>query len=136
MANNAPLVLVVDDTQNIASSIVYILQSAGFRASMANSALECVSKARAEHPSLIVMDIMMPGMDGSTAAGIMQDTPELQGIPVVLLSAMPEDEVRDRARESGAVDWLTKPFRRDNLLKKVRQWAGDIRPSTPVPVAS
>ena len=136
MTEQMPLILVVDDTKNIAMSIVHILQSAGYRAVAANSALECVSKARSEHPNLILMDIMMPGMDGSTATAVMQDTAELQGIPVVLLSAMPVEEVKQRALDAGAVDYLTKPFRREGLLRVVLQWAGDVATPSSASAAS
>jgi CheY-like chemotaxis protein len=115
----APLVLVCDDTKNIAQSIVIMLQAEGYRGLAVTSALEAVSLARKEKPSLILMDIMMPGMDGSTAAEAMRDHDELQGIPIVLLSALPEDEVRTRAEECGAKGFLTKPFTKQSLLGAV-----------------
>jgi CheY-like chemotaxis protein len=132
--NQPPLILVCDDMKNIAQSIIFILQGAGYRAQWAPAALECLHMARKERPGLILMDIMMPGMDGAMASELMGQNPELEGIPVVLLSAMPEDEVRAKAHEAGAVDFLCKPFKKDTLLATIRRWAPD--PSVPPAVAS
>jgi len=122
---NSPLILVCDDTRPIAASLVHMLQAAGYRAQAVHGAMECVNAARKEAPALILMDIMMPGMDGATASELMRETPQLQGIPVVMLSAMSEEQVREKAREAGAVDYLCKPFRKDGLLEVVRRWVSD-----------
>ncbi len=114
-----PFVLVCDDTRAIAQSIVFMLQGSGYRAQAVDCALDCVAVARKDIPDLIIMDIMMPGMDGATATGLMQDVPEIEGVPVVLLSAMPEDQVRVRAEDAGAAGFLLKPYRKDVLLKTV-----------------
>ena len=120
----APKILVCDDTASVGRAVVVLLGTAGYRAQAAASALECVSLARAERPALILMDVMMPGMDGAFAAGIFRDEPELEGIPIVLFSAMPPDELAAAAAEVGAVGWLAKPFKRDELVALVRTHAG------------
>src|SRR5256885_1593085 len=79
-----PFVLVCDDTRAIANAIVFMLQGAGYRAHAVDSALDCVAVARKDTPNLIIMDIMMPGMDGATTAGLMHDVPEIEGVPVDL----------------------------------------------------
>lgn len=114
-----PFVLVCDDTRAIAQSIVFMLQGAGYRAQAVECALDCVAVARKDTPDLIIMDIMMPGMDGATASGLMKDVPEIEGVPVVLLSAMPEDQVQIRAEDAGAAGYLLKPYRKDALLQTV-----------------
>ena len=133
--NDAPLILVCDDSKNIAQSIVFMLQGAGYRAEWAPSAMDCVSRARKVRPALILMDIMMPGMDGAMASELMGQYPELSGIPVMLLSALPEDEVRAKAHEAGAVDFLCKPFKKDTLLGTVRRWVPDPAPTSAAPPA-
>ncbi|HEV3029537.1 MAG TPA: response regulator [Planctomycetota bacterium] len=115
-----PFVLVCDDTRAIANSIVFMLQGAGYRAQAVHSALDCVAVARKDPPSLIIMDIMMPGMDGATASGLMKDVPEIEGVPVVLLSAMPEEQVRVCAEDAGVAGFLLKPYRKEILLAVVR----------------
>jgi CheY-like chemotaxis protein len=120
----SPRVLVCDDTAHVVRPVLVLLQAAGYRAEGASSALECVSLARAERPALILMDVMMPGMDGAFAAGMFRDEPELQGIPIVLFSAMPQEELAAAAAEVGAAGFLPKPFKRDELIDLVRKLAG------------
>lgn len=116
-----PFILVCDDTPAIAESLVVILKAAGYRAQAVDSALDCVSVARKGHPDMIIMDIMMPGMDGATASGLMKDVPEIAGVPVVLLSAMPEEQVKVRADEAGVAGYLLKPYRKSVLLDCVKR---------------
>ena len=118
---DAPLILVCDDTAAVGRAVVVLLGTAGYRARAASGALECVSLARAERPALILMDVMMPGMDGAFAAGLLRDEPELEGIPIVLFSAMPADELEAAAAEAGVAGWLSKPFKRDDLVAVVRK---------------
>jgi CheY-like chemotaxis protein len=134
--SQSPLILVCDDTKPIAASLVFMLQNAGYRAQAASDALECVGLARRQRPDLIIMDIMMPGMDGAMATELMAQYPELEGIPVILLSAMPEEEVRAKAHDAGAVDFILKPWKKDSLLATVRRWAPEPAPSSPPAVAS
>ncbi|MBI3856736.1 MAG: response regulator [Planctomycetes bacterium] len=116
-----PFILVCDDTRAIRESLVVILHHAGYRAEAVESALDCVALARKDHPDMIIMDIMMPGMDGATASGLMKDVPEIEGVPVVLLSAMPEAQVKIRAEDAGAAGYLLKPYRKSVLLECVER---------------
>ncbi len=120
--SGVPFILVCDDTKNIAMSLVFILQSAGYRSQAVSTAMDCVSVARRERPNLIIMDIMMPGMDGAMASELMKESPELATIPVILLSAMPEDEVQEKAQSSGAAGYLLKPFKKDTILQLIRKF--------------
>jgi len=119
---NLPFVLVVDDDRNIAYVLAHLLRSAGYRAEIAPSALDGIALARKERPDVILMDMKMPVLGGATAAAMIQDTPELKSVPIILMSAMPEEEGRRRAAESGAADFIAKPFYRDRLLSAVRRW--------------
>ena len=118
-----PLVLVCDDTANIANIISLQLQAEGYNVLLTTTALEAFSLARKEAPALILMDVMMPGMDGAMASELMHDAPGLEGVPVVLISAMPEDELRERAQACGVQGYLAKPFTKQTLLDTVRKHA-------------
>ena len=118
---NKPFILICDDSRAIRESLVVILNHAGYHAEAVDSALDCVAIARRRHPDMIIMDIMMPGMDGATATGLMKDVPEIEGIPVVLLSAMPEEQVQIRAEDAGAAGYLLKPYRKSILLQCVER---------------
>lgn len=116
-----PFVLVCDDNDAIGKSIVFFLQRAGYRAQAVTSALDCVAVARQDPPDLIVMDIMMPGMDGATASGLMRELPGIADVPIVFLSAMSEEQVKGRALDVGAADYLLKPFRKNLLLEVIQR---------------
>lgn len=116
-----PFVLVCDDNEAIGKSIVFFLQRAGYNAQTVDSALDCLAVARQTPPDLIIMDIMMPGMDGAMASGLMRELPGIAEIPIVFLSAMSEEQVKVRALDAGAADYLLKPFRKDLLLEVVRR---------------
>lgn len=116
-------ILVCDDTANIAQMIAFQLKAEGYTVALTSTALEAFSLARKEAPALILMDVMMPGMDGAMASELMHDAPGLGGVPVVLISAMPEDELRERTQAAGAQGYLTKPFTKQTLLDTVRKHA-------------
>lgn len=118
-----PLILVCDDTANIAQMISYQLEAEGYKVLLTTTALEAFSLARKEAPALILMDVMMPGMDGAMASELMHDAPGLEAVPVILVSAMPEDELRERAQVCGVQGYLTKPFTKQSLLDTVRKHA-------------
>jgi CheY-like chemotaxis protein len=118
--NEIPLILVVDDDPRIATAIGLALRSSGLRVLTAPEALEAVSIARTAHPSAILMDVMMPGMEGSVAAALMKDSEELRDIPIILVSALPEEELRSRAAEVGAAGYVSKPFRKVDLLRALQ----------------
>jgi CheY-like chemotaxis protein len=118
---NKPFVLVCDDNDAIGKSIAFILKTAGYRAEAVRSALDCVAVARQTPPDLIVMDLMMPGMDGATATELMRDVPRISEVPFVFISAMPEEQVKERALDAGAADYVLKPFRKDLLLGVIQR---------------
>lgn len=113
-----------DDDRTIQTVIRTLLEAEGFRVLTARNALEGIGLARREKPDLILMDILMPDLDGTMASDLLRDIPEFASIPVVFLSALPREEIVERVRETGAVGFLEKPFRRRQLLEVVSRWAG------------
>ncbi len=118
--NEIPLVLVIDDDPRIVAAISLGLRSSGLQVLCAPDALEGVAMARAARPDAILMDVMMPGMEGSIAAALMKDSNELRDIPVILISALPEEELRARAAEAGAAAYVCKPFQKVDLLRALQ----------------
>lgn len=114
---DSPFVLVVDDDPRIAAAAALSLRSLGCRTLLASDALEAVALARMAHPDAILMDVMMPGLEGSLAAALIRDSDELRMIPVVLFSAMPQEELAERAAAAGAAAYVCKPFRKEDLLR-------------------
>ena len=85
----------------------------------ASNGTECVELAAAHVPDVILLDMMMPGMDGSQVLNALSDEPSTRDIPVIFLSALDETEDRVRGLEGGAVDWITKPVDSRELVARV-----------------
>ena len=114
-------ILVVDDEPNILKLISFILKSNGYEAIEANSGSECLEKLKKERPDLIILDVMMPGMDGFEVARKISSNPEISGIPILMLSSRAQFEDKMRGIESGATDYVTKPFNKEDLIQKVKE---------------
>ncbi len=121
-ADHQPLmkVLVVDDEENIVEFIKLGLRYEGFQVESANDGLEGLAAAQRLNPTIIILDLMMPGIDGLEACRRLRSNPVTQDIPVIMLTA--KDEISDRVTglEAGADDYLTKPFSFDELLARIR----------------
>ncbi|HEX6798889.1 MAG TPA: response regulator transcription factor [Ktedonobacterales bacterium] len=115
-----PCLLVVDDEQNIVDFIRLGMRYEGFRVEDAGDGVSGFDAAQRLRPSLIILDVMLPGMDGIEVCRRLRENEATSDIPILMLTA--KDEVRDRVEglESGADDYLTKPFSFEELLARVR----------------
>ncbi|MCJ8346487.1 hybrid sensor histidine kinase/response regulator [bacterium] len=114
-------ILVVDDNALIRQVIVRILnQKGGFEVKTAESGSECLEIVDEFPADLIICDIMMPGMDGFETCRRLKENPATSHIPVIFLSAMNETKDKVQGLEEGAVDYLTKPVQKAELLARVR----------------
>ena len=114
------LILVVDDKQSNIQVVGGTLAAQGFDVMPALSAAQALERMRARMPDLILLDMMMPQMDGFELVALLQADRRYAGIPVIFLTAAHERELLIRAFESGAVDYVTKPFVPTELLARVR----------------
>jgi CheY-like chemotaxis protein len=114
-------ILVVDDEPFMIRLIEIVLERDGYAMVHAANGSEAVDVAQREHPELIIMDGMMPKMDGLTALRLLKQDPATQGIPVILLTANPNRFSREDAVSSGATTFLTKPFSPTQLLGMIRR---------------
>ena len=103
-------ILVADDEKNIAKLVKVNLERAGFEVVVASDGIEALEKVEEEKPDLIVLDIMMPRMDGITVLKKLKEKEETKSIPVVMLTVKAEDEDIFRGWQEGADSYLTKPF--------------------------
>ena len=113
-------ILVVDDEPRIVEIARDYLQQAGFRALTAGDGDRALAIARAERPSLIVLDLMLPGLDGLDVMRALRRDPALTDIPVIMLTARVEEADKLVGLELGADDYLTKPFSPRELVARVR----------------
>lgn len=114
-------ILVVDDEEDIRTLRVTLFEDAGYQVVTASDGKEALDVARAEHPDLIFMDILMPVMDGFAACAALRKDPETKDIFIAILTArdMPEDW--DKGLQSDADMYIAKPFQADRLLFIARE---------------
>jgi CheY-like chemotaxis protein len=106
----APVVLVVDDERSIRTICRVNLEGDGLAVQEAKDGAGALAQVRQERPSLVLLDVMMPGLDGWRVAEELAADPATRDIPVVFLSARAAEEDRRRAQELGAVAYVVKPF--------------------------
>ena len=104
-------VLVADDARNVRLSLVYILFDAGYDVIEAGNGAETVQKATQEQPDLILLDVMMPVMDGFEVLNRLRENSATESIPVVLLTALPPAEGEQDGLNLGVAHYITKPWK-------------------------
>jgi two-component system, OmpR family, response regulator RpaA len=113
-------ILVIEDDEIVARTIERSLRGQEFRVTVANSGVEGLKNAHRQLPDLVIMDIIMPGMDGYSVCREMRADPLLSEIPILFLTAKAKDEDRIQGFLAGADDYLTKPFNIDELILRIR----------------
>jgi CheY-like chemotaxis protein len=113
-------ILVVDDEPAIRLLCRVNLQADGFAVQEAQDGVSAMRIAREWHPELILLDVMMPGEDGFAVAERIRDDPDLTGTRVMFLTARADIADNERARDTGAVGHVTKPFNPSSLGDEVR----------------
>lgn len=116
----APLVAVVDDEPDILSLVSLHLKRAGFRVKEFSDATGFLSFASRQVPDLVVLDLMLPDMDGADVCRQLKETDKLAQVPVIMLTARAEEADRVLGLELGADDYVTKPFSPRELVARVR----------------
>jgi len=145
-------ILVVDDNRSLVRIIGRILQKEGFEVLTAFDGLEGLERAQHERPDLIILDIVMPGMDGYEVCRNLERDPKTAPIPILMLTVkgqtddpnMDEETLDTRiqeqveAFEAGAIDFLSKPVAAEELLRRVRGllWLGGLDPSMQMSVTA
>jgi DNA-binding response OmpR family regulator len=118
-------VLIIEDEKLIVVSTQMVLEAAGFRVESASSGEEGVTKASKVTPDLILLDIMMPGIDGWETLTRLKRDPATSRIPVIVFTAREHARGHPRSAELGAVDYFRKPFEPDELIELVGKYAGE-----------
>jgi two-component system alkaline phosphatase synthesis response regulator PhoP len=114
-----PKILVVDDDPDIVEILRYNLSLAGYEVKSASNGKECIKKAKLFLPQIILLDVMMPEMDGIEACSLLQKIPSLENTRVIFLSARNEEYTQLSAFNAGADDYISKPVKPKILLKKI-----------------
>ena len=112
-------ILVVDDDPDIVEILRYNLSMAGYDIKSATNGKEAIKKAKIFLPEIILLDVMMPKMDGIETCTIIKEIPSLNNTRIIFLSARNEDYTQLSAFDAGADDYITKPVKPKILLKKI-----------------
>jgi DNA-binding response OmpR family regulator len=112
-------ILVVDDEDDILNFLELVLVEKGFEVVTASGGQEALTKAQLERPDLVLLDIMMPQMDGWEVLKLLRVDEETAEIPVAMLSARTEARDRVQGLQEGAIDYICKPFSLQELLGKI-----------------
>ncbi len=113
-------ILVIDDEPGIIDIVETNLIGEGFEVLSASDGKEGLAKIKSDNPELVVLDVMMPEMDGWQVLKELEKDPETAGIPVIMLTAKAADEDYIYGLEEGAVEYITKPFFPQELINRIK----------------
>jgi len=114
-------ILIVDDEAYIVTSLEYVMQSAGFEVAVAYDGEEALEKIAENVPALIILDLMMPKLDGFEVCQKIRENPLWKDIRIIILTAKGRDTERKKGMSLGADDYMTKPFSTRDILNRVKE---------------
>lgn len=115
-----PSILVVDDERDLLDLIEYNLHKEGYKVYTAENGVDGIRLAKQKLPDLILLDIMMPRMDGMEVIEVLKEDDKLKTIPVIFLTARSDENTEIKGLEKGADDYLTKPISTTKLLSRIK----------------
>lgn len=117
-----PNILCVEDERDVAGLLRFLLVRAGFIVRTVGSAREALAEVQYCPPDLIILDLMLPDLDGISVCEILRREPQTAGIPIIVLTAWATSDAREMALALGVRDYVTKPFRPKELAHRVNRW--------------
>ena len=119
--NNHQSVLIVDDEPMARTLLRLMLVRAGFHVAEAEDGFDAIDKVRKSQPDVVLLDVMMPGMDGFTVCETLRNEPATAGIPIIMLSAKTDLDSINKGLRAGATVYLTKPISPEELTQHVKE---------------
>jgi CheY-like chemotaxis protein len=115
-------IMVVDDEENLLLLIDRLLKTEGFDVVTARTGKECLKILNKEKPDLLLLDVMMPGMNGIEVAESIRSNPKTKNLKIVFLTVVMSDELKQhRLEKVKALDYITKPFENKDLIRRVKR---------------
>ncbi len=124
-------ILIVEDDTDLLEMLRLSFKGAGFSIATATNGIEALKKVRSLQPDLIVLDLVLPELDGFAVCEILRKDRAMASIPIIMLTGLSSEFTRFAGMESGATDYVTKPVMPSELVSKIHYWLK--RPATPAP---
>lgn len=115
-------ILVVDDEVDLVETVRFSIELEGYDVLVAYNGEEALNQARKENPDLILLDLMLPKLDGYKVCRLLKFDERYKHIPILMLTAKTQDKDKAIGMETGADEYITKPFEIDDLMKKVKHY--------------
>lgn len=122
----AKKILIVDDDEQIVFLLASRLKANNYEIIVAYDALQAVAKAFSEKPDLILLDIKMPAGSGISVMDNLRNSADTALIPVIVITAYPSTEIQQKVKEMGAVGFISKPFKAEDVLPRIRRVLGEV----------
>ena len=113
-------ILVVDDEVDLVETVRFPLEMEGYHVLVSYNGEDALNQARKENPDLILLDLMLPKLDGYKVCRLLKFDDRYKHIPILMLTAKTQERDRALGMETGANEYITKPFEMEDLLKKVK----------------
>ena len=117
-------ILIVDDEQDIVESLKFILEVSGYTCYCAYNGEDGLKLAKEIMPDLIILDVMMPKINGYKISRLLKYDNKYKDIPIIMLTARSQNEDKLIGEETGVNEYLTKPFELDQIVKEVEEYLG------------
>lgn len=115
-------ILIVDDEPDLAETVRFSLELEGYNVLVATNGEEGLNVARQEKPDLILLDLMLPKLDGYKVCRLLKFDERYKSIPILMLTARTQEKDKILGKETGANEYITKPFDMDELMAKIKSY--------------
>ncbi len=115
-------ILVVDDEVDLVETIRFPLEMEGYDVLVSYNGEDALNQARKENPDLIILDLMLPKLDGYKVCRLLKFDERYKHIPILMLTAKTQEKDKILGKETGADEYITKPFEMDDLMEKVKAY--------------
>src|SRR4030066_590193 len=115
-------ILVVDDEVDLVKTIQFSLELGGYKVLVSYNGEDALNQARKENPDLILLDIMLPKLDGYKVCRLLKFDEQYKHIPILMMTAKTQEKDKLMGKETGADEYITKPFDMDELMGKIKEY--------------
>lgn len=120
--DNKKKILIVDDEPDIVETLKFLIESEGFESIIALDGEDALKKAKEINPDLIILDVMLPKINGYKVCRLLKFDNKYKNIPILMVTARSQQEDKVIGEETGADEYITKPFNIEELLEKIHQY--------------